>query len=263
MREAGQIAAATLLAVGKMIRPGISTEDINTFVHEDTLRRGARPAPLNYHGFPEERVHLDQRGGVPRHPEQRRVLGPRRHHQRRRHVPSTTAYHGDTSATFYVGEPSPEAQTRHRGGAALPRARHRGGARGRTARRHRRRHPGVRRPLRAARRAGFRRARHRPHLPRGAAGVVTTVVEAAGLRLQARACASPSSPWSTSADSKWSPRRQLDGGHARRLAVGAVRAHHGGHQEGLRGLHHAKRCAREQRALRRPVVLTFRPRANA
>ena len=52
LRRACRLAAETLLEVGHIIRPGITTDDINRFVHEDTLRRGARPAPLNYHGFP-------------------------------------------------------------------------------------------------------------------------------------------------------------------------------------------------------------------
>ncbi len=52
MRTVCQLAADTLSKVGGFIRPGISTEDINTFVHQDTLAKGAIPAPLNYHGFP-------------------------------------------------------------------------------------------------------------------------------------------------------------------------------------------------------------------
>jgi methionyl aminopeptidase len=34
------------------IRPGVTTEQINTWVHEATLAEGAVPAPLNYRGFP-------------------------------------------------------------------------------------------------------------------------------------------------------------------------------------------------------------------
>jgi methionyl aminopeptidase len=30
----------------------MTTEDIDRIVHEDTIRQGARPAPLNYKGFP-------------------------------------------------------------------------------------------------------------------------------------------------------------------------------------------------------------------
>ena len=52
MREVSRMAGETLLAVADLVRPGITTDEINTFVHADTLKRGARPAPLNYKGFP-------------------------------------------------------------------------------------------------------------------------------------------------------------------------------------------------------------------
>ena len=52
MKPAGLLAWDLLEAVKEIIRPGISTQDINTFVHEMTLSRGAIPAPLNYRGFP-------------------------------------------------------------------------------------------------------------------------------------------------------------------------------------------------------------------
>jgi methionyl aminopeptidase len=52
MRTVGRMAAETLHAVGSIIRAGLTTEEINDFVHRDTLRQGARPAPLNYLGFP-------------------------------------------------------------------------------------------------------------------------------------------------------------------------------------------------------------------
>ncbi len=34
------------------IRPGITTDYINTLVHEFTIAHGGIPAPLNYNGFP-------------------------------------------------------------------------------------------------------------------------------------------------------------------------------------------------------------------
>src|SRR6187399_431871 len=52
MRDSCRLAADTLCLVGEIIRPGISTDDINSFVHEDTLKKGAIPAPLGYLGFP-------------------------------------------------------------------------------------------------------------------------------------------------------------------------------------------------------------------
>jgi methionyl aminopeptidase len=108
MRIVGQMAADTLLAVGEMIKPGISTEDINKFVHDDTVRRGGWPAPLNYHGFPKSvctSVNEVVCHGIPG----KRVLEP----GDIINVDVTTifkGFFGDTSATFYVGKPSAEAK---------------------------------------------------------------------------------------------------------------------------------------------------------
>ena len=51
MREACRATASILDAVTDIIKPGISTEDINTFVHQMTLDLGAIPATLNYKGY--------------------------------------------------------------------------------------------------------------------------------------------------------------------------------------------------------------------
>lgn len=52
MREACRVTAQILDAVGEIVHPGISTEEINTFVDRMTRELGAVPAPLNYKGFP-------------------------------------------------------------------------------------------------------------------------------------------------------------------------------------------------------------------
>lgn len=52
MREACVVTATILDEVGEIIRPGMSTEEINTFVHHRTVDLGAIPSPLNYKGFP-------------------------------------------------------------------------------------------------------------------------------------------------------------------------------------------------------------------
>ena len=52
MRSAGRLAAETLDMLVPLIKPGITTEDINTLVHEYTLKHGGIPAPLGYRGFP-------------------------------------------------------------------------------------------------------------------------------------------------------------------------------------------------------------------
>ena len=109
LRVSCQMAAETLLLVGEMLRPGITTEDINVFVHEDTIRRGAVPSPLNYHGFPKSvctSVNDIVCHGIPT-PTQKLRNGDIIN------VDVTTyygGYHGDTSATFYIGEPSAEAR---------------------------------------------------------------------------------------------------------------------------------------------------------
>jgi len=108
MRVACRLAAETLLVVGEKLRAGMTTDDINTLVHEDTLRRGGFPAPLNYRGFPKSvctSINDVVCHGIPG-PEVLRngdIIN----------VDVTTifgGFHGDTSATFYIGTPSPEAR---------------------------------------------------------------------------------------------------------------------------------------------------------
>ncbi|MCA9586360.1 MAG: type I methionyl aminopeptidase [Myxococcales bacterium] len=109
MRAAGRAAAETLALVGARLRPGLRTADIDTWVREDTARRGGRPSQLGYHGFPA--AVCTSRNDVVCHGIPRRdvLLGD----GDIVNVDVTTelgGYHGDTSATFFVGTPSPEAR---------------------------------------------------------------------------------------------------------------------------------------------------------
>ena len=52
IRESGRINVAVLDHVAGRIAAGVSTEQINQWVHEETLRLGGIPAPLGYQGFP-------------------------------------------------------------------------------------------------------------------------------------------------------------------------------------------------------------------
>lgn len=52
LRKAGKLAAETLRHAASILKPGISTEEINTAVHNYVTKHGAYPSPLNYHGFP-------------------------------------------------------------------------------------------------------------------------------------------------------------------------------------------------------------------
>jgi methionyl aminopeptidase len=110
MRRSCQLAADCLTAVGEMIAPGIVTEDINRFVHEYIVSRDARPSPLNYKGFPKSvctSVNDCVCHGIP---------GPYTLEDGdivnvdvTTYFPKEHGYHGDTSVTFYVGNPSEEA----------------------------------------------------------------------------------------------------------------------------------------------------------
>jgi len=109
MREAGSIASRTLLGVGRMIRAGISTADLDRFAYLDTIKQGARPAPLNYNGF--EKSICTSRNHVVCHgiPSDGEILET----GDIINVDLTSiyqGYHGDTSATFYVGTPGAEAK---------------------------------------------------------------------------------------------------------------------------------------------------------
>lgn len=52
IRESGKINTAALDLVASKIKAGMSTEEIDTLIHDFTVSKGAIPAPLNYEGFP-------------------------------------------------------------------------------------------------------------------------------------------------------------------------------------------------------------------
>lgn len=52
IRDSSVINIAVLDEVAKMIKPGVSTEEIDRLVYDVTTRMGGIPAPLNYEGFP-------------------------------------------------------------------------------------------------------------------------------------------------------------------------------------------------------------------
>ena len=108
MEKVCQLAAQTLKHAGTFVRAGITTNEINQIIHDYTLSHDAKPAPLNYNGFPKSictSVNHCICHGVPDD------------------VPlkegdiiniDVTSYkygfHGDTSATFFVGEVSEKAK---------------------------------------------------------------------------------------------------------------------------------------------------------
>jgi methionyl aminopeptidase len=108
MRVVSRLAAETLLAAGDKLRAGMTTLEIDRLVHEHTASQGARPAPLHYRGFPksvctsvnEVVCHGIPDGYVLRSGDIVNVDVT--------HV--YEGFHGDTSATFYIGTPSPDAR---------------------------------------------------------------------------------------------------------------------------------------------------------
>ena len=107
MRRAGRITAQARELAGSMVRPGVSTLEIDTAVRKFIESQGARPSFLGYGGFPgsacisvnEVVIH-----GIPDH----RVL-------KEGDIVSVDVgayvdgFHGDCAATYPCGEVSPEA----------------------------------------------------------------------------------------------------------------------------------------------------------
>jgi hypothetical protein len=52
MRVAGRYAREVLDEAVRLVRPGITTDEIDKLVHSETIKRNSYPSPLNYGGFP-------------------------------------------------------------------------------------------------------------------------------------------------------------------------------------------------------------------
>jgi methionyl aminopeptidase len=52
MRRAGRAAGEILRTVGAAVAPGITTDELDALCHEECIRRGGYPSPLNYNDFP-------------------------------------------------------------------------------------------------------------------------------------------------------------------------------------------------------------------
>ena len=108
MRVVCNLATETLLLVGEKIRAGMTTLDIDRLVHEHTLSQGATPAPLHYRGFPKSvctSVNEVVCHGIP---DGYVLRGGDIVNVDVTHV--YQGFHGDTSATFYIGTPSTDAR---------------------------------------------------------------------------------------------------------------------------------------------------------
>jgi methionyl aminopeptidase len=109
LRRAGRAAKATLEHVGEKIRAGVSTAQIDAWVRDHTKKLGGSPSQLGYEGFPA--AVCTSRNSVVCHgiPSTEEFLLP----GDIVNVDVTTmlgGFHGDTSATFLIGEVSAEAR---------------------------------------------------------------------------------------------------------------------------------------------------------
>ena len=103
MRKTCALASETLQYIEPYIKPGISTEKLNDLCHEYIVSHGAIPSPLNYHGFPKSICTSLNEVICHGIPSSKEVLK----NGDIINVDVTTfleGFHGDTSATFFVGE---------------------------------------------------------------------------------------------------------------------------------------------------------------
>ena len=113
MRQAGQLAEQLLDYLEPMVKPGVSTLELNDAAEEWTQKHGAKSAPLGYAGavmpFPKSictSVNEVVCHGIPSADQVLRngdIINIDV-------TPILDGYHGDTSRTFFVGEPSPLAK---------------------------------------------------------------------------------------------------------------------------------------------------------
>tara|TARA_Y100000748_G_C15477326_1_gene481329 strand:- start:97 stop:855 length:759 start_codon:yes stop_codon:yes gene_type:complete len=109
MRIAGNLASKVLLMIEEYVKPGISTEELDSICHNFIINDlDCIPAPLNYRGFPKSictSINHQVCHGIP----DKRILKK----QDIVNIDITVikdGYHGDTSKMFYVGKPSIQAK---------------------------------------------------------------------------------------------------------------------------------------------------------
>ncbi|MFE1747432.1 type I methionyl aminopeptidase [Coleofasciculus sp. H7-2] len=109
MRQAGRLAAELLHYLEPMVKPGVSTLELNDEAERWTLARKAKSAPLGYKGFPKSLCTSINEVVCHGIPSAKQVL-------KEGDIinidvtPLVDGYHGDTSKTFFVGKPSPIAK---------------------------------------------------------------------------------------------------------------------------------------------------------
>lgn len=108
MRHAGKITAAARALAGSMVKPGVSTREIDKAVHDFIVSQGATPSFLNYSGYPASACISVNETVIHGIPDAYRLkegdivsvdVGAYWH-----------GFHGDCAATFACGAIAPTAQ---------------------------------------------------------------------------------------------------------------------------------------------------------
>ena len=230
----GALVAECLDLIEPIVRPGLPTEVIDRFVYDFAMDHNALPATLGYKGYTKSSctsINHVVCHGIPGDKPLRDgdIVN----------IDVTLildGWHGDSSRMYKVGAVKRAAErlvevtheAMMRGIEAIRPGRHH--------RRHRLRHPGLRRARALQRRPRFLRPRRRPAVPRRA--------EHPALRLaRRRRRAEGRDDLHRRADDQSRPAagedpvRRLDRGHPRPLALGPVRAYGRRHRDRLRDLH--------------------------
>mmetsp|Transcript_5608 Transcript_5608/g.8709 ORF Transcript_5608/g.8709 Transcript_5608/m.8709 type:complete len:316 (-) Transcript_5608:37-984(-) len=104
MRDACKHSRDTLEYAGELVKPGVTTDYIDRMVHEHVVKRNVFPSPLNYMGFPKSLCSSVNEVICHGIPDDRVLLeGDIVNLDVSTY---TGGHHGDTSATFKVGEVS-------------------------------------------------------------------------------------------------------------------------------------------------------------
>ena len=102
MRVAGRVAAEALVEVGRHVRPGITTDELDRIGHEAMVAAGAYPSTLNYRGYPKSLCTSVNEVICHGIPDSRKLADGDIVNV------DVTAFvegvHGDTSCTFLVGD---------------------------------------------------------------------------------------------------------------------------------------------------------------
>jgi methionyl aminopeptidase len=108
MRHAGKVAAEILRLSGEFLEPGRTTEEVDAYAHQLYIERNAYPSTLNYHGYPKALCASANEVICHGIPDSRVMLDGDIMNL------DITAYvggvHGDTNATFLVGDVDPASR---------------------------------------------------------------------------------------------------------------------------------------------------------